>query len=201
MILGGAGGAPPPGDGQVSSDPDYCTVEEWFRNTVTVINPEGKDPQSPQGHNGEIEEGKKFKRTVYTPEEIEKIIAQFEYEHERDTARHLLEHGEEVQKNPNEGQPGQGDALVNGENTEFKAIFGVVDTSEDGLSDAISCRIMDGRGQALNIVVNVSKQQGMTQAAAERGITRAYGADNKAGMKIQSIRVIGNSFDIKVPRK
>ena len=29
---------------------------------------------------------------------------------------------------------------------------------------------------------------------------RAYGADNKVGGKIQSIRVVGDGFDITVPR-
>jgi filamentous hemagglutinin len=56
------------------------------------------------------------------------------------------------------------------------------------------------RGQATQIVVDARGQAGMTQEIAEQGIRRAYGADNKLGGKIYSIRVIGPGFDITVPR-
>jgi hypothetical protein len=35
----------------------------------------------------------------------------------------------------------------------------------------------------------------MTKEIAERGVSRAYGAADEAGAKIQSIRVLGNGFD------
>ena len=61
---------------------------------------------------------------------------------------------------------------------------------------------MCGRGQAPNIVVDVSLQNGATQAIAERGIIRAYGVDDATGSpKIQNIRVVGSHFDILVPRR
>ncbi|GAB4145095.1 MAG: hypothetical protein Tsb009_17090 [Planctomycetaceae bacterium] len=50
------------------------------------------------------------------------------------------------------------------------------------------------------IIVDVRNQQGMTREIAERGVRRAYGADNATGGKIQSIRIIGDSFDITVLR-
>ena len=59
---------------------------------------------------------------------------------------------------------------------------------------------MDAQGQAPNVIVDVRQQSGMTREIAERGIRRAYGADNASGAKIQSIRVIGNGFDVTVPR-
>jgi hypothetical protein len=52
----------------------------------------------------------------------------------------------------------------------------------------------------LTILVDVRGQAGMTQEIAERGVRRAYGADKKAGAKIQSIRVIGDGFDFTVHR-
>jgi filamentous hemagglutinin len=65
---------------------------------------------------------------------------------------------------------------------------------------------MGGRGQAGNIMVDVRDQAGMTQEIAQRGINRAYGADNATAKRasrgpIQSIRVIGKDFDITVPRR
>jgi hypothetical protein len=197
-IMGGAGAPPPGGDGQhlpANWDPDYCSVENWFKNTVTVINPEGKDPQVAQGDKQGDDGKEQREKKSYTPEEIEKIISQFEYEHERETARYLLENGEDVQKNPNEGQPGEGDAIVNGENTEFKAVYGVSNETSDGISRAFASRVMDARSQALNVIVNVWHQLGMTKEIAERGVSRAYGAADEAGAKIQSIRVLGNGFD------
>jgi hypothetical protein len=59
---------------------------------------------------------------------------------------------------------------------------------------------MDARGQGTQIIVDASDQAGMTRSIAERGIRRAYGADNKLGGKIRSIRVIGMGFDITIPR-
>ncbi len=88
-----------------------------------------------------------------------------------------------------------------GPTTELKTISGVQDTSGDGISRAMASRIMDGRGQADHIVVDIRQQAGVTQEIAERGVRRAYGADNLTGGKIQEIRVIGPDFDITVPRR
>ena len=64
----------------------------------------------------------------------------------------------------------------------------------------MASRIMDGPGQASHILVDVRRQAGMTQEIAERGVRRAYAADNKSGGRIQFIRVIGDGFDITVHR-
>ena len=59
---------------------------------------------------------------------------------------------------------------------------------------------MDGRGQAVDIVIDGSSQEGLTQEIVERGISRAFGADDQSGAKINSIRIVGPDFDITVPR-
>jgi len=115
----------------------------------------------------------------------------------------LRSQGRSVEPNVLEGVAGagrQGDRLVDGVLTEIKSVSGVAKQTPDALSGAIANRIMNGRGQAAHIIVDVRQQAGMTQEIAERGIRRAFGADNKTGGKIQSIRVIGNGFDITVPR-
>jgi hypothetical protein len=93
------------------------------------------------------------------------------------------------------------DFIVDGQRLELKTISGVADATADGISKAIANRVMNGRGQATDIVVDARAQKGITQPIAERGIARAYGADNVTGGKITSIRVIGPDFDITVPRK
>jgi hypothetical protein len=92
------------------------------------------------------------------------------------------------------------DFKIDGIATELKTISGVAKQTPEGLSAAIASRIMDGRGQANHILVSVLDQAGMTLEIATRGIRRAYGADNKSGGKIQSIRIIGQGFDVTVPR-
>ncbi len=57
---------------------------------------------------------------------------------------------------------------------------------------------MQGRGQASHILVDARNQVGMTKEIAERGIDRAFGADRATGDKIDSIRIIGEGFDITV---
>jgi hypothetical protein len=89
--------------------------------------------------------------------------------------------------------------LIDGVLTEYKTIQDVAQQTPDALSGALARRVMDGRGQAAHIIVDV-RPVGMTEDVAQRGIRRAYGADNVTGGRIQSIRVIGNGFDLKVPR-
>jgi hypothetical protein len=92
------------------------------------------------------------------------------------------------------------DFKIDGKRVELKTISGVADTSSDGISKAIANRVMNGRGQSTDILVDVRGQAGITQEIAERGVKRAYGADIKTGGKITSIRVIGPGFDITIPR-
>ena len=58
---------------------------------------------------------------------------------------------------------------------------------------------MNGRGQSGNIIVDARGQAGMTAEIAERGIGRAFGADD-AG-KIQSVTVITREGSVSIPRR
>ena len=87
------------------------------------------------------------------------------------------------------------DFLVDGVRTELKSISNI--TSPDP-SGALGRRILDGAGQAPHIIADVRQQAGMTEELAQRAVRRAYGADT-AG-RIQSIRLIGQGFDVTVPR-
>lgn len=60
---------------------------------------------------------------------------------------------------------------------------------------------MNGRGQASNIVIDMTEQPGVTVEIAKRGVNRAYGADNRLGKTIQNIRIIGQNFDINITRR
>jgi hypothetical protein len=84
---------------------------------------------------------------------------------------------------------------------EYKTISGVTELTADHLSAAFANRVMNGRGQAVHIVVDVRQQAGMTREIAERGIARAYGADRATGSRIESIYVIGDGFLIAAPRR
>jgi hypothetical protein len=111
----------------------------------------------------------------------------------------LLSKGKNVEVVPR-GVGRTPDFKIDGVQTELKTLSGVAKQTPDGLSAAMASRIMDGRGQAAQIIVDARGQAGMTKEIAERGIKRAFGADNATGKKIQSIRVIGDGFDITVPR-
>jgi hypothetical protein len=87
------------------------------------------------------------------------------------------------------------DFLVDGVRTELKSISNI--TSGDP-SGALGRRILDGAGQAPHIIADVRQQAGMTLELAQRAARRAYGAD-RAG-RIQSVRLIGQGFDVTVPR-
>ena len=90
------------------------------------------------------------------------------------------------------------DFLVDGVRTELKTISDI--TSRDP-SGAVARRIMDGRGQAGHIIVDLRGQSGMTEELAGRAAARAYGADNRTGSRLQNIRLIGQDFDLSVPRR
>jgi Contact-dependent growth inhibition CdiA C-terminal domain len=87
------------------------------------------------------------------------------------------------------------DFLVDGVRTELKSISNI--TSKDP-SGALGRRILDGAGQAPHIIADVHKQPGLTEELARRAARRAYGAD--PGARIQSIRFIGQGFDVTVSR-
>ena len=87
------------------------------------------------------------------------------------------------------------DFLVDGTRTELKTISNVTSTDVSG---AVARRTLEGAGQAPHILLDARGQATLTRELAERSIRRAYGAD-KAG-RIQEIRIIGQDFDITVPR-
>jgi hypothetical protein len=102
------------------------------------------------------------------------------------------------------------DFKINGVQHELKTISGVTNATSDGISKQMASRIMDGRGQAEHVIVDMRKQPGINYDIAKRGIGRAFGADNtlqakavKAGVyhnQIQSITVVGPGWEITVPR-
>ena len=85
---------------------------------------------------------------------------------------------------------------MNGVPTELKTVSKL--TSPD-LSAALSRRILDGAGQAGNIIIDARGQAGLTRELIERAIRRAYGFDFQHN-RLQEIRIIGDGFDISVPR-
>jgi contact-dependent growth inhibition (CDI) system CdiA-like toxin len=87
------------------------------------------------------------------------------------------------------------DFLVDGVRTELKSISNI--TSPDP-SGALGRRILDGAGQAPNIIADVRAQADMTEELARRAARRAYGADS--AHRIQSVRLIGQGFDVTIPR-
>ncbi|MBL8819890.1 MAG: hypothetical protein JNL58_27945 [Planctomyces sp.] len=91
------------------------------------------------------------------------------------------------------------DFKIDGVVNELKTVSGIQKQTSDALSSGIASRIIDGRGQAPNIIVDARLQSGLTKEIAERAIIRAYGAD-KVKKGIQSIRIIGPNFDITVLR-
>lgn len=118
---------------------------------------------------------------------------------ERTFLDELLEAGKDVDVIPT-AKDRTPDFKIDGVLHELKTLSNVQKQTPDGLSAAIANRVMNGRGQAAHIIVDARKQAGMTREIAERGAKRAFGADNKTGGKIQSIRIIGDGFDITIPR-
>ena len=119
---------------------------------------------------------------------------------ERDFVERELDSGRDVDIIPT-GPNRSPDFEIDGVRTELKTISNVKNTTGDGISGAIASRAMDARGQATTVTIDLSQQEGVTQEIAERGVARAFGADNKDGAKIEQIRVVGPDFDITIPRK
>ena len=106
-----------------------------------------------------------------------------------------------VEAVPVSGVPGRRtpDFRMDGVPVELKTVGGVRIAGLVGegltkkLSGAIASRIMDARGQAPNVVVDLREQEGITLEIAETAVGRAFGADARAG--IESVRFIGPGFD------
>jgi RHS repeat-associated protein len=81
------------------------------------------------------------------------------------------------------------DALVNGIKTEFKTLQKGATSST--LRNSVNASIKGG-GQARNIIIN-ARDSGLTEAEATRGLSRVGGF---AAGKVDSVRIIGDGFDI-----
>jgi hypothetical protein len=119
---------------------------------------------------------------------------------ERKIADRLTNNGNDVVAVPT-GPNKTPDFLVNGKATELKTVKGIKDTSEDGLSDGISSRILNARSQAPNIIIDAENQPGMTREAAVRAIARARDADKKLGERIESIEILTPEGPVKYTRQ
>lgn len=118
---------------------------------------------------------------------------------ERKCVDDLLAQGKNVEMIP-VGAGRTPDFLIDGVRYELKTLSGVVDETADGISDAIANRVMNGRGQATDIIIEAKNQAGITEEIARCGIRRAFGADNKSGGQITSITIHGPGWTIIVPR-
>ena len=119
---------------------------------------------------------------------------------ERAIDEYLRSKGMTVGDNPAEAQGG-GDRVVDGEPTEYKTLTDIADPDEDKLSKVIARVARKARSQARHFVIDGRSQPGLTEAAAVRGIRRAFGADRATAQlvggepKIESVRVILNDAD------
>jgi Contact-dependent growth inhibition CdiA C-terminal domain len=94
------------------------------------------------------------------------------------------------------------DFEVDGVKTELKTVENIRKVDADNLSKSISRRILEAGGQAKNIILDVSNQNGMTKEIAERAIKRSFGRLRELGSnQIKEVRVIGKEFDIVVEYK
>jgi hypothetical protein len=117
---------------------------------------------------------------------------------EQNFAKEMRDLGKNVEVVPT-GTGRTPDFKIDGQAYELKTVSGVQRTDPDGLSSAISSRVLDGRGQAADIIVDARQQAGMTMEAAERAAGRAFGADKRGG--IQSITILTPGGTIVTQRR
>jgi len=94
-----------------------------------------------------------------------------------------------------EGAERTADFLVDGLPTELKTVSRL--TSKD-IPGALCRRILEGAGQAPNLIIDGRRQAGLTAKLAMQAIRRAYTADKLS--RLLTIRVLGDGFDITIPR-
>ena len=99
------------------------------------------------------------------------------------------ERNSKVEANPDEGTSGQGDALVNGENHEFKTLQPDTAHQSTQLKDIIERSLKKHKhaGQGSNFVINAAETS-LTFEQAQEGINRAAG---KFPGRIKSVAIIG----------
>jgi Contact-dependent growth inhibition CdiA C-terminal domain len=117
---------------------------------------------------------------------------------EKTFANELRDLGNNIEIVPT-GEGRTPDFKINGVLHELKTVSGVQRTDVEGISSAVSSRILDGRGQSGNVIVDARNQNGMSLEAADRATRRAYGADTKNG--IQSITILTPNGPLYAPRR
>ena|GEM_PF-1480826 len=148
-------------------------------------------------------------RYLYYPDELVEnsgrlIIhegASFANEAEKAISIYLTKKGHDVQVLKEVSKDGiegvrTADYVVDGVKTEIKAISDVKDKSSDGISNAIKDRLSKASGQAKNVIIDLTNQQGASLEIARRGVARYFG-QSKGNM--ESVRVIGDGFDEIIP--
>lgn len=91
------------------------------------------------------------------------------------------------------------DFEVNGIHTELKTLSRVQNTSPNGLSSALSSRLMDAHGQSSVVMVDARAQSGMTPEIARQGIIRALGAARALGKTFNKITIFFGDTEIVWP--
>jgi len=117
--------------------------------------------------------------------------AKFANRGEEKIANMLASEGKEVKVLAESTQEGvkSADFMVDGVKTELKSISNL--KSKD-LSNALKKRILEGKNQSGDIIVDVTGQQGATKELVQEALNRAFGSSDK----LNSVRVIGEGFDI-----
>lgn len=136
--------------------------------------------------------------TAVKPRKLSRQEREEEENNER-IDEYLRKEGKDPQRNPDEGKQGAGrqpDRIIDGKKTEYKTL--TPDPGETSgahsIKNAVGNSIRNG-GQARDIIF-WARGTGLTAEQAGLGIRRALGI---ARGRIDSIRVIGDGFDIKGP--
>ncbi|MBW8686983.1 CdiA C-terminal domain-containing protein [Chitinophaga rhizophila] len=89
------------------------------------------------------------------------------------------------------------DFIIDGARTELKSVSKIQATDMDGLSDGIRQVIKKAKGQAPNLILDVTEQVGATFNVTRRAVARYFGT----GKSITNIRVVGRDFDEVLKRE
>jgi hypothetical protein len=120
--------------------------------------------------------------------------SKFENEAEKAIAQKLLSEGKTVEVLAESKILGvkTADFKIDGVLTEFKDISGVKNVTSDKLSKFIKDRLGEASGQAKQVILNFTNQEGATLEIARRGVARYFGT---SGGNTQNVRIIGKGFD------
>ena len=90
------------------------------------------------------------------------------------------------------------DFKINGVPHELKTVSKLRSSDPRKMSDAISNRISNARGQSPNVIIDARQQANMTEDIAKRAIERAYSFDAKR--KLSSVTVLTKNGHVYIPR-